>query len=330
MSRFTRRITCALPLGALVLLQACSGGRSGTKTTDQQETVSALSPWLQTQQNLQVQQLTFSSSDQLAPMGIPGSSDIVYQSNGDGNWELYRIHLASGTMTRITDSPENEEDPSFSPDGRRVLCTVAPATAMQAPPRDILLMSPEGKERRIVAQHGADDWFPRFSPDGEGIYFVSDRVDERLQIEDEERRSAIFFYSLRSDELRQITAGEDETAPLPMADGTLVYRAGDGALHLMDPSSGQDQRLLAADRGVYGRPVNLSHHWILPGRYEQLASVLFAADADFGEVMPYFAEAAVPQRTPCVFETANDLYLVWSEFHEGQWDLFYQIQYRQP
>ena len=324
MSRTRRTHLAAFSLGGLVLLQACTGGRSTTQTGEQAP-VSALAQWLQAHQDLELRQLSFSSSDQLAPAGIPGTQDLLYQSNGDGNWELYRVSIESGNLTRVTDTPENEEDPSVSPDGRRILCTLAPATAMQAPPRDILIMSLDGKERRKLAQHGADDWFPRFSADGEGVFFVSDRVDERLDIDDDQRKSAVFFYNLRTDELQQLTAGEDESAPLPLADGSLLYRAGDGALHRLDPQSSTDELVLGAERGVFGRPVSVDNHWILPGQQGEFTSVLFAASADFQELDTYVRAVSTEQRTPAFHQTELQSYLLWSEFHEGQWDLYYQL-----
>ncbi|MDP2360175.1 MAG: hypothetical protein Q8O14_05420 [bacterium] len=215
--------------GAVCLLHThCAGPRSGgAKRIDQPA-------WLEAP----ARRLTDSSADQTAPSFSPDGLQLVYQNNGDGNWELYTMQVSDGRPTRLTDTPEAEEDPSWSPDGRWIVCTVHAPSLDASPPRDILVMAADGRQRRIVAASGADDWHPRFSPDGKSIYFVSDRVDERRDLGDAERRTAVFRFDLESDNLVQLTGAGIYSSPLPTSQG-LALRMGNhqlGWLENQDPS----------------------------------------------------------------------------------------------
>jgi Tol biopolymer transport system component len=58
-----------------------------------------------------------------SPVGIPGEERIAFVSDRDGNDEIYVITFAAGMdagnsrLTRLTDSPEDESYPTWSPDG---------------------------------------------------------------------------------------------------------------------------------------------------------------------------------------------------------------------
>ena len=165
-----------------------------------------------------VQRVTDSNADQVAPSWSADGQTLVYQSNADGNWELYFIQLSDGRPQRLTDTPEAEEDPSLSPDGRWVLCTVHAPSLDADPPRDILLLSRDGHQRRILASHGADDWYPRFTPDGTAVVFVSDRLDERNSVADEERLCALFRVELATGQVQALSEPGRWSSPLPAGD----------------------------------------------------------------------------------------------------------------
>lgn len=168
---------------------------------------------------LEARRVTDSSSDQLAPSWSSDGQSLLYQNNSDGNWELYSLLLSDGRPQRLTDTPEAEEDPSWSPDGRWIVCTRHAPTLDPDPPREIWLMDREGKQGRVLAAHGADDWFPRFTQDGLSLVFLSDRVDERKDAPDEERLCALFQVSLEDGALSQLSEPGQWSAPVPTARG---------------------------------------------------------------------------------------------------------------
>jgi len=64
--------------------------------------------------------LTSVASDD-RPTWTPDAESIVFMSSDrDGNWEIYRLLLATDTVTRLTNDPDLDALPSVSPDGTMV------------------------------------------------------------------------------------------------------------------------------------------------------------------------------------------------------------------
>ena len=64
--------------------------------------------------------LTDSFNDSL-PRWSPDGNSVVFMSDSrDGNWELYSIPAAGGTVTRLTNNPANDGLPAWSPNGSQV------------------------------------------------------------------------------------------------------------------------------------------------------------------------------------------------------------------
>lgn len=64
-------------------------------------------------------QLTTDPSD-TAPAWSPDSTQVVFASARDGNWEVYLIDIATGQEQRLTENPAIETAPVWSPDGRQI------------------------------------------------------------------------------------------------------------------------------------------------------------------------------------------------------------------
>jgi TolB protein len=130
-----------------------------------------------------VQQITNSKADEAFPRFSPDGKKIVYQKWVNNSWDIYQMDLETSTETMLVGSEANEELPEFSPDGRYLLYT---STEMDLRPVDNRLKSREILKKDLVDNYvtrltrsNADDWLPRFSPDGARIVFVSDRADLR-------------------------------------------------------------------------------------------------------------------------------------------------------
>lgn len=94
------------------------------------------------------------------------------RSNG-----LYILDLESGFSARVLpgDNPLTQRgffvEPDWSPDGSRMAMAVATGYDM-----DIFLYPKDGSGRTNITAVGSYDWWPRWSPDGRFLSFVSDRA----------------------------------------------------------------------------------------------------------------------------------------------------------
>lgn len=93
----------------------------------------------------------------------------------EGARGLYALDLKNGITIRLFAmdalNPRGiVSEPSWSPDGRQI--TLALTTAYDV---DIFSVGPDGANFRNLTQHGAFDFWARWSPDGRYLAFVSDR-----------------------------------------------------------------------------------------------------------------------------------------------------------
>src|SRR6266404_4440343 len=79
---------------------------------------------------------------------------IVYESNRDGNWELYLVNADGSDPVNLTRTPDVDElYPKPSPDGSKI-CFVADQGKGDAKKRDIYYMNSDGTGRVKVAENG--------------------------------------------------------------------------------------------------------------------------------------------------------------------------------
>jgi Tol biopolymer transport system component/formylglycine-generating enzyme required for sulfatase activity len=145
---------------------------------------------------------------------IGGGGRIAFESNRDGNWEIYVMNVDSSEQTNLTNNPAYDRGPSRSPDGRRIAfesnrdgnweiyvmnADSSGVTRLTNHPdydsspswssdgqyiafismcegnREIYVMNADGYGQTNLTNNPADDWDPSWSPDGWPIAFVSRR-----------------------------------------------------------------------------------------------------------------------------------------------------------
>jgi Tol biopolymer transport system component len=108
---------------------------------------------------------------------------IIYQTNVNGNWDIYQYDITTQTTTPLVVTEAEEENPSFSPDGTTIAYTSTEADHRDVDYnqklRDIFIMNLYTKRAVNLTTNGSNDWRPRYSPDGKYIAFVSERNDLR-------------------------------------------------------------------------------------------------------------------------------------------------------
>ena len=104
-------------------------------------------------------QLSDDDGSELAPAWSPGRRQIAFQSNREGNWDVYVARADGSDVRRLTEEDAQEGEPRWSPSGRELAFT-----------RDgeIYVISTGGAVTRKDTGHG--DW-PTWSQDGRSLAY---------------------------------------------------------------------------------------------------------------------------------------------------------------
>ncbi|MFZ0390180.1 MAG: hypothetical protein WAN36_06945, partial [Calditrichia bacterium] len=133
--------------------------------------------------NFRIEQVTRSSEDEAFPMFSPDGGKIIFQMNRNGNWDIMELALSSGNVKAIVETPADEELPCYSPDGQTILYTSNEEDQRPIDKkykvRDIYVRQANENRSDNLTETVADDWLPRYAPDGRQIIFVSERSDLR-------------------------------------------------------------------------------------------------------------------------------------------------------
>jgi Tol biopolymer transport system component len=123
---------------------------------------------------------------------------IVYETNRDGNWELYLCNADGSSPINLTRTPDVDElYPKPSPDGTKI-CFVADEGKGEAKVRNIYYMNSDGTGRTKVADNGRE---PCWSPDGTKIAYMKGEF-EKFTYSDFATKG-LFIYDLKTGRTRE-------------------------------------------------------------------------------------------------------------------------------
>lgn len=128
----------------------------------------------------------------------PDGTQLVFQSNATGNWDLYLSNLDGSGLRPVVASPAADITPVFSPDGSKILFV-----SERDGQREVYVCARDGSDQRRVTNDPGHDLHPVWNRDGSRILFSSNRGNASADDYD--------LYSMRADggELRRITSGPD-------------------------------------------------------------------------------------------------------------------------
>jgi TolB protein len=145
-------------------------------------------------QQLPLTRLTYGNWDDTNPALSPDGTQVAFASNRDGAWDLYILNLESGEITRVTNSPEYESAPSWSPDNQWLACEIYQDGNLGIA---IVSLVDEEQEPILVTDETASDHSPAWAPDGRHIAFVSNRGgDSDIWLADLDRTGAERYTNL--------------------------------------------------------------------------------------------------------------------------------------
>ncbi|MGH7726755.1 MAG: BamA/TamA family outer membrane protein [Candidatus Eiseniibacteriota bacterium] len=110
-----------------------------------------------------------------SPTWLPGDSMIVLSGQAlSGQKDLYRVRVADGAVTQLTDDPSDDEDPSAHPTRPEVVF----ASDREGGDRGsyhLFGLDLENGSVRQLTSGGHSETDPTWSPDGSSLLFLSDR-----------------------------------------------------------------------------------------------------------------------------------------------------------
>jgi len=122
--------------------------------------------------------LTSGNWQDITPAVHPNGNKLAFASNRTGNWDLYVLDLNNGELTRLTDTPEYDASPTWSPDGQW-LAYESYVEGGQSGNLELFIRTLDGSQASIqLTDHPGADFSPAWSPGGRQIAFISTRSGE--------------------------------------------------------------------------------------------------------------------------------------------------------
>ena len=105
------------------------------------------------------------------PTAIRAQQKIVFESQRDGNNEIYLMDADGANQLRLTTNTFYDAEPAFSATGEKIAFT-----STRSGNAEIYVMNTDGSMLQNLTNNPATDGHPTFSPDGSKIVFISTRL----------------------------------------------------------------------------------------------------------------------------------------------------------
>ena len=127
-----------------------------------------------------LRKLTNNSDGDADPVWSPDGKRIAFKSDRDGHVnahgfptaDIYVMDADGSNQQNLTNNPNNDWDPSWSPDGKRIAFTSRRDGPFNI---EVYVMDADGSNLQNLSNHPFDDRNPSWSPDGAHIVFSARR-----------------------------------------------------------------------------------------------------------------------------------------------------------
>jgi eukaryotic-like serine/threonine-protein kinase len=199
--------------------------------------------------------LTQEPGAELFPSLSPGGEWVAYASKNAGNWDILLRRLGTDDSVNLTkDSPADDTQPAFSPDGREI------AFRSDRESGGVFLMDVEGRHARLLAGGGYN---PAWSPDGKFVFYAEEgitRPEDRVS-----RLSHIWSVEVKTGRKKVLTRDDGVQPQCSPSGQRLAYWAidldGHRDIWTVPVSGGQPSRI-TGDEHLNWNPV-----WSPDGKY---------------------------------------------------------------
>jgi tRNA A-37 threonylcarbamoyl transferase component Bud32 len=187
--------------------------------------------------------------DEAEPSWSPDGRYVIYQSDCDGSYDIYRVDAAGGRAMRLTaTSNRDEREAAYAPTGDRIVYRSSPAGGDRNNDGELWVMNADGSGAISLGIYGRA---PRWSPDGLSLVFMSNRNGDW----------EVYRYDLLSSSTQQLTNCDDNCRwPAWSPDSReIVYHSTTGpttttaeTIWIMPATGGTPRRLVTGENA--GRP----------------------------------------------------------------------------
>ncbi|MBL7961620.1 PD40 domain-containing protein [bacterium] len=279
-----------------------------------------------------ITQLTNNKFNDIMPAFSPDGSTVVFQSDRNGNWDIYSMNIAQGetSIKRLTDDAESDENASFSPDGRFIVFTSTrdDRSTKKYKPREIYYMDRNGKSvKRVTSSYGSDNWSPSFI-DTVTIMFASDRSDfssnpfwtkssSIFTIE----KTGTFLFKVYGDETSALT----DPSAKPGIENHILYA---------EKKSDNNYEIFMGSLDGKDKPTNLTYskgNDLQPSVSRNDLFIAFASNRDGGNYEIYKMQTDGKDQTRITYDDGDDIFprfsldgnkIIFSSNRNGNFQIF--------
>jgi dipeptidyl aminopeptidase/acylaminoacyl peptidase len=115
-----------------------------------------------------LQRVTENAADDDFPYWSPDGDQFAFNTNRDGNWEIYLMDTSGNGQQNITNNPADDFIPVWSPSGLNIVFE-----SRRDGPLELYVMEASGNNQLRLTYNNSDNHFPDWSPDENQIIFCS-------------------------------------------------------------------------------------------------------------------------------------------------------------